>query len=122
MHHCILVEIALGNFLPADDSFALGGESLLHVMGHIVLQVLLRADTILVGKAQFCNFSLTVRTVLPSDLRAFVAAYMEEFAREYVRNLIDDIVQEAIGGILARTENIVRNSPDTPYFIRTAGA
>ena len=75
---------------------------------------------VVVLEAELLDLCLAVRTLLPTDLRALVAADVYIFGREELAYFGEYVLQELHGLLLSYAEHVVCNAPQTPYFIWTA--
>ena len=120
-NRCIRSQSSFERFIPSDHAASLFIQELFCLMNHIALQTFFFCMFGIRLQSQCLDAGLTFRTFFPLGLRTFVTAHMDIFRREDIHDLSQYILHKLNGLIISGTENIVRNTPLTPYFIRTSG-
>ena len=115
-HGCRRCNAAFENLVPAYHLASLGVQIGLDALQLIALQLGLGSQ------AELLHLRLAVRAALPAQTRGLVAAYVDVLAREKLADLIQHVLQELEGALLAQTEHVLADSPGGAHLVRAAGA
>ena len=119
-HSCVRSDFSFEDLVPSYQLLALLGKEFLHACCHIALKVVLGLMVLIILESEFGDLCLAVRTFLPAYLRAFVSTDVYIFGREKFAYFSEDILKELHGLFLSDAENVVGDTPVTPYFVGTA--
>ena len=89
---------------------------------YIALQTLFGRVTTFGLQVFLADKGLTLRTLLPTFLGAFVAADVNVGRGENICHLIEHVVDEFVGFRVAGTKHIVRNAPMLAHLVGSSGA
>ena len=115
-------ESTFENFVPTDDATSFLRKVFARVTDYIALQTLFGGVSTFGLQVFLADKGLTLRTLLPTFLGAFVAADVNVGRGEDICHLIEHVVDEFVGFRVAGTKHIVRNAPVLAHLVGPSGA